>query len=65
MYGAHLTIVELGEKAWAAREKAIRARRVAKQSTGNAGNAFEREATEFEAKAELLEGLVESLRLRL
>ena len=59
MYRAHLAVVELRERALAAREKAGRARRMAKHTTGDAGEAFRRQATEFDAKAALLESQLE------
>ena len=61
----HLAIVELREQALVAREKASRARRVALRSVGGAGDAFKREASEFDAKADRLENQIEALRAQL
>jgi hypothetical protein len=58
-------MVELREKALTAREKAQRARRVAKLTAGDSGRMFERQAAEFDAKAEHLEGQMEDLGRRL
>ena len=61
MYRKYLAIVELREKALHAREKARRARRVARLTPGNSSRAFERQAAELDAKAEHLEGQMEDL----
>jgi hypothetical protein len=65
MFRKHLAIVELREKALHTRERARRARRVARLTKGSSGDAFKREAAALDAKAEELERQKEDLRSRL
>ena len=65
MHRKYLAIVELREKALGAREKARRARRLARLDEGNSGESFKRVATELDAKARQLEGQMEDLRSQL
>ena len=61
MYGRHLEVVELREKAFAARERAEKARRLAAR-TFHKPASFDRYAVELDARAMTREQRIEQLR---
>ena len=63
MYGRHLEVIELREKAFAARERAEKARRLAAR-TFHKPASFDHYAAELDARAMTLEQRIEQLRAK-